>query len=132
MLSLLVARAGVEAGVRLDAEALRGFGVGKRLVRRLFIALAGRAARRAIGLSSAGGLLSSSAIVTRRPELGVLVEADDVANVGLLSGVDTDCNVLATGRLMDDFTGVAAAECADGGGESIEARPRGLRTGIDD
>jgi len=128
--SLLVVRGGVEAGVGLGV--MRGLGAGKRLVRRLFIALAGRAARRAIGLSSMGGLLSSSAMVTRRIVAGVPAEEDEDTKVGLLSGVDGDCGVLATGRLIDDFAGVAAAEWADGGGESIEERPKGLRTGIDD
>jgi hypothetical protein len=52
--------------------------------------------------------------------------------LGLLRGVDGDCIGLATGRLKDDFAGVAVAEWADGGGESIEERPSGLRTGIDD
>ena len=131
--SLLVVRTGVEVGVaKLVADVVRGLGVGKRLVRRLFIALAGRAVRRAIGLSSAEGLLWSSAIVTRRLEPGVLVEGDECANVGLLRGVAGASSVLATGRLMEDFTGVAVVEWTDGGGESIEARPRGLRTGIDD
>ncbi len=40
--------------------------------------------------------------------------------------------MLATGRLKDDFTGVAVPERADGGGESIEERPRELLIGIDD
>lgn len=131
--SLLVVRAGVETGVaRLDADVVRGLGVGKRLVRRLFIALTGRAVRRAIGLSSVGGLLSSSAIVTRRLEPGVPVDGDEYAKVGLFSGVAGACSALATGRLIEDLAGVAVAEWMDGGGESIEERPRGLLTGIDD
>lgn len=131
--SLLVVRAGVEIGVaRLDADVVRGLGVGKRLVRRLFIALAGRAVRRAIGLSSVGRLLSCSTIVTWRLEPGVPVDGDKCAKVGLLSGVAGACSALATGRLIEDLVGVAVAERTDGGGESIEERPRGLLTGIDD
>lgn len=130
MPSLLVLRAGVEVG--LEADVVRGLNVGKRLVRRLFIALAGRATRRATGLSSAGELLSSSAIVTRRPEPGVPVDGDECMKVGLLSGVAGACNVLATGRRIEDLAGVAVAKCLDGGGESIEERLKGLRTGIDD
>lgn len=113
------------------AEMVRGAGVGKRLVRRLVIALAGRAVRRAIGLSKEM-LLSSSAIFTRREEPGVPGEGNESAKVGLLRGVAGPCSVLATGRLKDDLIGVAVPERADGGGESIEERLRALRTGIDD
>lgn len=131
--SLLVARAGAEAGVdRWLAEVVRGLGVGRRLVRRLVIALAGREVRRAIGLSSRGELLSPSTMVTLREELGVPVTGDECIKVGLLSGVAGPCSVLATGRLMDDFAGVVIAERTGGEGEVMEARLKELRTGIDD
>lgn len=111
---------------------MRGLGAGRRLVRRLFIALVGRVVRRAIGLSSREELLSSSAIVTRREELGVPADGDECTNVGLLSGVAGACSALATGRLIDDFAGVAEADRVDGGGESIDERFDEIRTGIDD
>lgn len=131
--SLLEARAVVGAGVDgWLAEVVRGLGAGKRLVRRLFIALAGRVVRRAIGLSSREGWLSSSAIVTRREEPGVLADGDECINVGLLSGVAGACSALATGRLIDDFAGVVEADRVDGGGESMDVRPDEIRTGIDD
>lgn len=86
--SLLAVRAGVAAGVdKLFADEVRGFGVGRRLARRLFMALVGRAVRRAMGLSSPAALLSSSAIVTRRVEPGVDIEGEECMKVGLLSGV---------------------------------------------
>ena len=88
-------------------------GAGRRLVRRLFIALAGRVVRRAIGLSSREEWLSSSAIVTRREELGVLEDGDECINVGPLGGV-------------------AEADRVEGGGESIDERLDEIRTGIDD
>lgn len=101
-------------------------------MRRLFNALTGRVTCRAMGLSSVGGLLLSSAMVTRRLEFGVPVEGDEYMKVGLLRGVEGDCNVPATGRLIDDFAGVALAEWTGGEGESIDKRLRGLRTGMDD
>jgi hypothetical protein len=86
--SLLEARAVVGAGVDgWLAEVVRGLGAGRRLVRRLFIALAGRVVRRAIGLSSREELLPSSAIVTRQEEPGVLADDDECINVGPLGGV---------------------------------------------
>jgi hypothetical protein len=82
-------RTGVAAGVdRLFADETRGLGVGRRLVRRLFMALAGRTVRRAMGLSSPAALLSSSAIVTRRVEPGVEAEGEECMKVGLFKGVD--------------------------------------------
>ena len=138
--SLLPLRPGVVAGLvsaGIDADAVRDFGVGRRLVRRLFSALGGRVVRRAIGLSSLAVLSpSSSAIVTRRPEAGVPVErcAEEpgVDRMGCLprAGVAGDCIGLANGRLTDCCAGVVDAGRPEGGGDKAEERLKGLRTGM--
>jgi hypothetical protein len=57
----LLLRPGAD-GVRLDVEVVRCLGAGSMLLRRLFMTLGGRAARRAIGLSSLALMSPSSAI----------------------------------------------------------------------
>jgi hypothetical protein len=72
---------------RLDPLIVRCFGVGSILTRRLFMALAGRACRRAIGLSSAVVISSSvSEINACRTDDGVPVESCGV-EVGVLCKV---------------------------------------------
>jgi hypothetical protein len=124
VVSLLPGRA--EGGdVTIDPEAVRDdLGVGRRLPRRFVIALAGRAVRRAIGLSSCGWSSSLSAMVTRRFELGVLGVC--MAELGKL-----DCTGLATGRRKDDFAGVVDGGREAGAGERVDERPTVVRTGIE-
>lgn len=135
-------RAGEVAVVRLavlEDDAVRCFGVGRRLLRRVFIALAGRATRRAIGLSSFAVLSSSSSARTkRRPDAGVPVDSCDeepgVEREATLprAGVEGDCIGLANGRLAGCCAGVVDAGRLDGGGERAEERLSGLRTGMPD
>jgi hypothetical protein len=111
------------------------FGVGSILLRRLAMALAGREARRAAGLSSAVFALSrSSKICTRLEETGVPVESADMGVVcavaRFLAGVDGDCIGLASGRREPDWDPGMVEPGRAGGGESAEARPSGLRTGM--
>jgi hypothetical protein len=106
--SLLLVRPGVEAGVgsaSLEADGVRCFGKGRRLLRRLFATLGGRDARRAAGLSSLAVLSPSPATVaTRRPDAGVpgctCGDETGVERMGSLplAGVAGECIGLANDR----------------------------------
>jgi hypothetical protein len=152
----LVLRPGVE-GMRLELELVRGLGAGTMLVRRLFInTLVGRAARRAMGLSSMAVLSpSSSAMEAWRAEAGVeergvermgsLPFAGVVGDfIGLANGRFDCCGVVEAGRLGVCCMGVvdAGRRCGwcegvveagrmEGDGDRAE-RLKGLRTGSED
>ena len=119
---------------------VRCLGVGNMLLRRLVNALAGRVTRRATGLSSVTvPSLSSSAIVTLRPEVGVRYGMLEFGAVMVAradfprAGVEGDCIGLARGlRPIDCGTGVVDVGREEGRGESADAWPNGLRTGIAD
>jgi hypothetical protein len=128
--SLLLFRPGVD-GVTLDIEVVRCFGVGSKLLRRLFATLGGRATRRAIGLSSWAPLsASSSAMDACRADAGV--EDRGVARMGSLplAGVAGDCIGLA--NIRRPCAGVVEPVRVEGGGERADERLNGLRTGIED
>lgn len=151
--SLLLLRPGVE-GVMLELEAVRCFGVGSILLRRLLITLGARVLRRAIGLSSmalSSPSASSSAMGAWRLEAGVDERGVDRIGILPLAGVEGDCiglangrfdcamgvvdagrrGVVETGRLGAWCEGVVEAGRAVGGGDSA-GRLNGLRTGIED
>lgn len=128
----LTLRPGVENG-GFD-ELAECFGFGRRLLRRWVMALAGRAARRAAGLSSPLFMFSST-ICTRRVEDAVPVESEEEPGVIwapdlFLAGVEGDCMGLAKGRRRVCCPGVVDPGRMAGGGDRVEPRPRGLRTGM--
>jgi hypothetical protein len=127
----LLLRPGVD-GVTLDVEVVRCLGVGSMLLRRLLlITLGGRAARRAMGLSSLAVLSpSSSAIAVWRLDAGVDERGVDRMGSLFRAGVAGDCMGLARGRLVC-CAGVVDAGRVEGGGERADERLSGLRTGID-
>lgn len=128
--SLLLLRPGVD-GVKLDVEVVRCLGVGSMLLRRLLATLGGRAARRAMGLSSmAPPSVSSSAIDACRADAGV--DERGVERMGSLpfAGVAGDCIGLARGRRP--CAGVVEPVRVIGGGDRAEERLNGLRSGIED
>lgn len=152
----LLLRPGVD-GVKLELDAVRCFGVGSILLRRLLKTLGARALRRAIGLSSMAlsPSASSSAMGACRLDAGVDERGVDRIGSLPLAGVDGDCIGLARGR-FDCCIGVVEAGrlvCCSGvveagrrgawcegvveagrvvGGGDRAERLNGLRTGIDE
>lgn len=123
-------RPGVD-GAKLEVEGVRCFGVGSMLLRRLLATLGGRAARRAMGLSSIAPLsVSSSTIDACRADAGV--EERGVERMGSLpfAGVAGECIGLARGRRP--WAGVVEPVRVEGGGDRADERLRGLRSGIED
>jgi hypothetical protein len=122
--SLLVLRPGVD-GVILEVELVRGFAAGSMLLRRLFITLGGRLARRAAGLCSSAVSSSSSASAIEAWRLAAGVEERGVDRIGRLplAGVAGDCIGLAAKGRLDCCEGVVDVGRAGEGGEgTIERR----------
>lgn len=125
---------------KLDPLIVRCLGVGSKLTRLLFIALVGLDCLRTMGLSSFEvSSASSSAIVTRRAEVGVPVVNRGV-DLGVpfeatfpRAGVNGDWMVLAKGRLIACCcAGVVDAGRVGGAGEAPESGVEGLRMGIEE
>lgn len=102
------------------------------------MALGGRAARRAAGLSSLAVSPSSSGTTSRLRAADVFPASrdnDPGVECGIvlpLLGVPGDCIGLAKGRLRCCCAGVVDAGRVDGGGDKAEERLRGLFTGSED
>lgn len=137
----------------LELEAVRCFGVGSMLLRRLLITLGARV-RRAIGLSSialSSPSASSSTIGACRLDAGVDERGVDRIGSLFFAGVEGDCIGLANGRFDCDMgvveagrlgvveAGLRGAWCEGvveagrmvGGGDNAD-RLNGLRTGMED
>lgn len=112
----------------LDVEAVRDFGAGSILPRRLLITLEGRAARRVVGLPSFPSFAPSSALAACLPLADVADRAVVRRGSLPLEGVAGDCIGLARGRLVA-CAGVVDGARAEGGGERGDERLKGLRAG---